>query len=102
MQLKHLRNLLLSIQSIYLNSSYSHEINSQIRGKWLPSMLMIVALILWIVFNIMAIESYQFPPYLLLLMNLIMYFVMTTVASPCYSIESKPSSINMTNENRID
>lgn len=99
MQHKHLKNLPLSIQSIYLNSSYSHEFNSQLGGKWLPYLLMATALILWIVFNIMAIESYQFPPYLLLFMNLIMYFVMTTVASPSYSEESKPSSINMTNEN---
>lgn len=99
MQYKYIKNLPLSIQSIYLNSSHSHALNSQIGRKWLPYFLMVVALILWIVFNIVAIESYQFPPYLLLLMNLVMYFVMTTVASPSYSEESKPSSIHITNEN---
>lgn len=95
----YLKYLQLSFEDSRLNSLDSNEINSQIGGKWLPYFLMATALILWIIFNIMAIESYQFSPYPLLFMNLVMYFVMTTVASPSYSEESKPSSNNMTNEN---
>jgi uncharacterized membrane protein len=102
MQHEYLKNLQLSIENFQLNSSYSHELNSQIGGKWLPYFLMATALILWIVFNILAIESYQFSPYPLLFMNLVMYFILAAMASPSYSEESKPSSTKMTKRNLID
>lgn len=102
MQQRYFKDLQLFIENFYLNSFYANEINSQIGGKWLPYFLRATALILWIVFNIVAIESYQFPPYPLLFMNLVMYFILAAMASPNYSEESKPSSTKMTKRNSID
>lgn len=91
MQHKYIKYLQLSIENFHLNASYSTENNLPIGGKWLTYSLMATAIILWIIFNIVAIESYQFPPYLLLFMNLVMYVLIAAMTNPSYSEESKPS-----------
>ena len=90
MQDSYLKNLPSLIQSIYLNYSNIDVSNAPIGGKWLPYFLTVMALILWLVFNIVGIESYQFSPYPLIFMNLVMYFVLAAVASPSHFEESKP------------
>jgi hypothetical protein len=89
MQTKYLKNFPLLIQSIYMNCSNFDVNNAPIGGKWLPYFLMATALTLWLVFNIVAIESYQFSPYPLLFMNLVMYFILAAMASPSHTEESK-------------
>jgi len=101
----HRRNIKfsgLSIQSMSLNSLNVELLKATVDSKWLSYFLKVTALILWLVFNTLAIESYQFSPYPLVVMNLVMYFILATVASPSYSEESKPSFKKMINRNQID
>ena len=67
---------------MHLNYVDSRKQNAQFGDKWLSYMLMTVALILWVVFNIVSIQNYQFPPYLLVLMNLILYFIIAAMINP--------------------
>jgi uncharacterized membrane protein len=82
MENKYIKNLQLSIENIHLNTIFSSEQDTHFRGKWLPYLLMTTALILWIIFNIVAIQSYQFPPYLLVIMNLILYCIIAAMINP--------------------
>ncbi len=82
MENKYMKNIQSSIENIHLNYADSNEQKIIVGGKWLPYVLMIMAIMLWIIFNIVAIESYQFPPYLLVIMNLILYCVIATMVNP--------------------
>lgn len=82
MENKHIKNLQLSIQNMHLNYEDAKEQNAQIGGKWLSYLLMTTALILWVIFNIVVIESYSFPHYLLVIMNLILYCIIASMINP--------------------
>ena len=84
-----MKNIQSSIENIHLNYVDSSEQKIIIGGKWLPYVLMTMALILWITFNIVAIESYQFPTYLLVVMNLVLYCIIATVVNPDKYSDSK-------------
>ena len=96
MQHKYIKNIQLSIEIFHLDFLSSNESGRQLGGKWLRYFLMAMALILWMVFNIVAFESYQFSPYTLLFINLVMYIVLAVMASPNYFEESKPSRTDTT------
>ena len=96
MQHKYFKNVQLSVESFHLDFLNSNELGGLMGRKWLRYFLMAMALILWMVFNIVAFESYQFSPYALLFINLVMYLILAVMASPNYSEESKPSRNNIT------
>jgi uncharacterized membrane protein len=82
MEKKYMKNMQSSIENIHLNYVDSSEQKIIIGGRWLPFVLMTTALILWIVFNIVSIESYQLPPYLLVVMNLVLYCMIAAMVNP--------------------
>jgi uncharacterized membrane protein len=82
MENKYIKNIQLSIENIHLNYVDSSEKTTQIGGKWLSYLLMTTALILWVIFNILVIESYQFPPYLLVIMNVVLYCIIAAMINP--------------------
>jgi uncharacterized membrane protein len=82
MENKYIKNIQLSIENIHLNYVDSREQTTQIGGKWLSYLLMTTALILWVIFNILVIESYQFPPYLLVIMNVVLYCIIAAMINP--------------------
>ncbi len=88
MESKYIKYLQLSVENIQLNSTDLKENQAQIGGKWLSYVLMATALILWIVFNIVAIESYQFSLYALVFMNLILYCIIACMTSHDHYNES--------------
>jgi hypothetical protein len=94
MENKNFKCLQFSTGNFALNFTDSKQIKTQIGGKWLPYVLMAMALVLWIIFNIVAIESYQFPPYPLVIMNLILYCVVAVMADPNKYAESKNAHFN--------
>jgi hypothetical protein len=69
-------------------------------SKWLSYFLSTTALILWITFNIVAIENNQFSPYLLVFMNIILYCIIAVMASPDHYSESAANGFSKQNENR--
>ena len=79
MENKYIKNLQLSIQNMHLNYVDAITQKAQIGGKWLFYILMITALVLWVIFNIVVIESYSFPHYLLVIMNLILYCIIASM-----------------------
>ncbi|MEY4541323.1 MAG: hypothetical protein RLZZ306_3080 [Bacteroidota bacterium] len=89
MENKYIKNIQASIEYIQLNYTDSNEQNTLVDVKWLPYLLMTTAFVLWIVFNIVAIESYQFPPYLLVIMNLVLYCVIAAMINPDNYNDSK-------------
>ena len=89
MENKYFKNLQLSIENIHLSYADAKEQSTLIGGKWLSYFLMITAIVLWIIFNIVAIESYQFPPYLLVIMNLILYCIIAAMINPDNYNDSK-------------
>jgi uncharacterized membrane protein len=90
MENKYIKNLQLSVENIHLNLSEFNEKNVHIGGKWLTYSLMATALILWVVFNVTIIQSYQIPPYLLVIVNLILYCIIAImVNSDSYSDAKK-------------
>ena len=89
-----------SYESVRINSVLSETNQSHFKCILLPYILTITALILWIVFNIGAIQYYNFQPYILVVMNLILYCIIACMASPnCsdapkkdYHVQNKPIS----------
>ena len=69
-------------------------------GKYLSYSLLGLGLILWIIFNILAIENYQFAPYPLVFMNIILYYIIAVMASPDNYFEPKSSNSHTQNEHR--
>ena len=57
------------LENIHLFSLDTDSHNQLSGAKWLPYVLMATAMILWVVFNIVAIQSYQFAPYPLVAIN---------------------------------
>lgn len=62
-------------------------------GKYLFRGLLGLGLILWIIFNILAIKNYQFTPYPLVVMNIILYCIIAIMASPAHYFEPKSSNL---------
>ncbi len=87
MQNKYSKYFQLSFENFSLNSSDLSENTISFSVRLFSYVLMATALVLWIVFNIVAIESYQFAPYPLVVMNLILYCVIATMANPNNSDE---------------
>jgi uncharacterized membrane protein len=63
--------------------------NVRFESKWLSNFLLGMALILWIIFNIVAIENNQLSPYLLVFLNIMLYCIIAVMASPDHYSESK-------------
>lgn len=82
MENKYIKNIQSSVENVHMNFVDSNQHKVIIGGKWLSYVLMTTAIILWIIFNIVAIESYQLPPYLLVIMNLILYCVIAAMINP--------------------
>jgi hypothetical protein len=91
---KNFKYLQFSVGNFALNFTDSKQNKTQVGGKWLPYVLMVMALVLWIIFNIMAIESYQFYLYPLVIMNLILYCVVAVMADPNKYTDSKNAHFN--------
>jgi uncharacterized membrane protein len=96
MENKCAKYLQSSFEKKHLDTSLLDKNPSQFGGKWLTYLLMVCALVLWIVFNIVSIESYLFSPYPLIVMNLILYFVIAIMVNPdnYYDSESKGDYLN--------
>ncbi len=92
MENKIIKYIQLSSESIGINSILSNINQSQFRGKLLRYVLTTTALILWIIFNIGAIQYYDFQPYILVVMNLILYCIIACMASEHYSNIPKKDS----------
>ena len=90
----------LSYENVRINSVSSETNQSHSKRRVLPYILIITALILWIIFNIGAIQYYNFQPYILVVMNLMLYCIIACMASPnCsdapkkdYYVQNKPIS----------
>lgn len=89
MQNKYIKYLQLSFESIHLSYLDANEQNVRIRRKWLSYLLMITATVLWVIFNIVVIESSQFPPYLLVVLNLVLYCIIASMVNPAVYAETK-------------
>lgn len=89
-----------SYENVRINSVSSETNQSHSKRRVLPYILIITALILWIIFNIGAIQYYNFQPYILVVMNLMLYCIIACMASPnCsdapkkdYYVQNKPIS----------
>ncbi len=98
---KYLKYLQLSSAIRHLNPVDSVDDNkTNFGGKYLSYSLLGLGLILWIIFNIVAIENYQFAPYPLVFMNIILYCIIAVMASPNHYSEPKSSNSRTQNEHR--
>ena len=75
MKNRYIKYLQHPLENIDLSSSDTNSHNLISGAKWLPYVLMATAMILWVVFNIVAIQSNQFTPYPLVGINLILYCI---------------------------
>ena len=89
---KIIKYIQFSSESIGINSILSNTNQSQLTSKLLRYILTTTALILWIVFNICAIQYYDFQPYILVVMNLVLYFIIACMISSSYSDTPKKDS----------
>jgi len=92
MENKIIKYIQLSSESIGINSILSNTNQSQFRVKLLRYVLTTTALILWIIFSIGAIQYYDFQPYILVVMNLILYCIIACMASEHYLNAPKKDS----------
>lgn len=92
MENKIIKYIQFSSKSIGIDAILSNSNQSQFSGKLLRYVLTTTALILWIVFNIGAIQYYDFQPYVLVVMNLILYCIIACMASEQYSNAPKKDS----------
>ena len=92
MENKIIKYIQLSSESIGIRSIFANTNQSPFTGKLLRYILTTTALILWIIFNIGAIQNYDFQPYVLVVMNLILYCVIACMASDHYSDAPKKDS----------
>lgn len=88
MENRYAKYLQLPFEEKHLDASLLNENTSKLGGKWLPYLLICTAIILWVVFNIVAIESYEFFLYPLVVMNLILYFVIAIMINPDHYSDS--------------
>ena len=82
MENKYIKTIQSSIENMQINAINFNVRNDFVDNKWLSPILMITAFILWVVFNIVVTESHQFPPYLLVGMNLILYCMIAAMINP--------------------
>ncbi len=88
MENKYLKYLQLSSE-VNLNALHSIDNKTPFNRKFLFYTLLATALILWIIFNILIIETHQFAPYPLVFMNIILYWIIAVMASPDHYAEPK-------------
>jgi uncharacterized membrane protein len=100
MENKYTKYLQLSTAIKHFEALNSMNDNARFESKWLSYLLLATALILWITFNIVAIENSQFSPYFLVFMNLILYCVVAVMTSPDHYSESKTKVSDKQNEIR--
>ena len=98
MENKYLKYLQLSSALKHVDTLDSGDVKPHLGGKFLSYSLLVLALILWIIFNIVAIENYQFTPYPLVFMNIILYCIIAAMASPDHYSEPKSSNSNTQNK----
>lgn len=82
MENKYTKYFNISLDDNHYDTLVNHENDSLIGAKWLIYLLMGTALMLWVVFNIVSIQSNLLPPYLLVVMNLILYFIIAIMINP--------------------
>ena len=82
MENKYIKTIQSSIENMHMNAINFNVRNDFVDNKWLSPILMTTAFILWVVFNIVVTESHQFPPYLLVGMNLILYCMIAAMINP--------------------
>jgi uncharacterized membrane protein len=95
---KYIKYLQLYSASKHLSALTSINNSARFDSKWLSYFLLATALILWITFNIVAIENNQFSPYLLVFMNIILYCIIAAMASPDNYTESNAAVLQKQNE----
>jgi hypothetical protein len=100
MENKNTKYLQLSNVVKHFDGLNSFDNNARFESKWLSYFLSTTALILWITFNIVAIENNQFSPYLLVFMNIILYCIIAVMASPDHYSESASNGFPKQNEHR--
>lgn len=100
MENKYFKYLKISSVSKHVNILDSSDDDTHLGGKYLSYGLLGLALILWIIFNIVAIENYQFAPYPLVFMNIILYCIIAVIASPENYSEPKSSNSHIQNKHR--
>ena len=98
MENKYFKYLQISSAIKYVHALNSNEGKTHLGGKYLSYSLLGLASILWIVFNIVAIENYQFTPYPLVFMNIILYCIIAAIASPDHYSEPKSSEPSTQNK----
>ena len=82
MENKYTQYSQLPFEEKHLDTSFSDEATPPFGGKWLPYLLMSAAIAFWVIFNIVAIESYAFSLYPLVVINLILYFIIAVKVNP--------------------
>ena len=100
MENKYTKYLQIPLDIKQFEASDSFENKAPFKSKWLSYSLSATALILWITFNIVAIENQQFSPYTLVIVNIILYCIIAVMASPDHYSESKSDGFKKQNENR--
>ena len=91
MENKYIKYLQISSAIKHIHTLSPNDDKTNLGGKYLSYTLLGLALILWIIFNIVAIENYQFTPYPLVFMNIILYCIIAAIASPDHYSEPKSS-----------
>jgi hypothetical protein len=89
MENKYIKYLQLSNTIKHFDSLNSLNNTVRFEAKWLSYLLLAMAVILWITFNIVTIENNQFSPYVLVFMNIILYCIIAVMASPDHYSESE-------------
>jgi uncharacterized membrane protein len=98
MENKYAKYLQLSNATKHFDTLNSVNNTARFESKWLSYFLLATALILWITFNIVAIENNQFSPYPLVLMNIILYCIIASMASPDHYSESNSNGFRKQND----
>ena len=95
-----MENKYLHISSVLkqLDILDSNDDNIHLGEKYLSYGLLITGFALWIIFNILAIEFYQFTPYPLVVMNIILYCIIAVIASPNHYSEQQSSYSHIKNK----
>ncbi len=87
----------LFIKQFDVSNSLENKLTFE-SSKWVSYFLLITGIILWVTFNIVVIEYQQFPPYILVIMNIILYCIVAVMASPDHYSETKANSFQKQKE----
>ena len=100
MENKYFKYLQISSVLKHVDVLDSNDDKTHLGRKYLSYSLLGLASILWIIFNIVAIENYQFTPYPLVFMNIILYCIIAAIASPDHYSEHKSKSSDSSTQNK--